>query len=171
MGKLQTICDIVCVDAPHPLAPGFSWWYLKPGERSFTATTFEGWDQTVEFAQAAWREQGPFDGLLGFSQGAILIAGLELSGSILEPRPTCAILFGAATPGPFRTQLSSAEVGKLGGGMRSLHVIGKLDDVNPPDQAHKIATAFGGEVYEHEGGHDVPMDHDALRRYASFLCT
>ncbi len=29
----------------------------------------EGWSETVEYLQRIWTEEGPFDGILGFSQG------------------------------------------------------------------------------------------------------
>ena len=31
--------------------------------------TKDGWAETVEYVRKVWAEQGPFDGMLGFSQG------------------------------------------------------------------------------------------------------
>lgn len=177
--RLQSIADLTCVDAPHPEGGGFSWWLLPPGERSFTTPVFEGWEKTVAFVQKAWLEQGNFDGMVGFSQGAILIAALAAIGVLRGPSrgstdagpeertifPKFLILAGAAVPGPFRMELTAVGVS----GLRCLHVIGLSDDVNPPDGARQVAVALGGAIWEHSGKHDIPMDDVALARYAEFL--
>ena len=40
----------------------------------------------------------------------------------------------------------------------ALHTIGRRDDINPPEGARQVAAAVGGEIFDFEGGHDVPMD-------------
>ena len=40
---------------------------------------YEGWDASVTYLKTLCREQGPFDGVLGFSQGASLAAILAAS--------------------------------------------------------------------------------------------
>lgn len=181
--RLKTLAEVTCVDAPHELGGGFAWWHLPPGERSFTTPAFEGWDATVAYVRRLWVERGPFDGILGFSQGAILLAGLAATGVLLPPglgaaedaaagvgaavlRPGLLMVFGAALPGPFRDQLSSIPSAP---GRRALHGIGRLDSINPPEQARQVAEALGGEIWEHPGGHDVPMDDEALGVYEAFL--
>ena len=48
--------------------------------------------------------------------------------------------------------------------VKILHVIGKRDAMNPPEQGMKVAEAFGpgAQLLEHGGGHTVPLDDDAL---------
>jgi hypothetical protein len=41
----------------------YAWWFLKDGER------YEGEKVSFEYIGKVLDEQGPFDGLLGFSQG------------------------------------------------------------------------------------------------------
>merc|ERR1712107_431722 len=136
--RLGTVADLVCVDAPHAQGGGFSWWYLPAGERSFTTPVFKGWDETVSYVQKAWTEQGPFDGILGFSQGAILIAALVAVGVVRANRrvssdsnatqinPKYLVLAGSAVPGPFRKELEAltASSDVEGGAVHTLHVIG-----------------------------------------------
>lgn len=188
---LTGLADLYCPDAPHPQGSGYSWWLLPEGERSFTTKTFIHWDRTVAEVQRIWSEQGPFDGLLGFSQGAILIAALAAVGALrpdpeggLRPPPRVLVLVGGAVPGPFRDELQSmvalATAGALPGGTEAavaagassysaLHVIGKIDDVNPPEGGNEVAAAMGGAIYEHEGSHDIPLDEAALDVYGRFL--
>ncbi|OLP87856.1 UPF0483 protein [Symbiodinium microadriaticum] len=140
--------ELVCVDAPHSLPPGFAWWHLPPGER-------------------------PFDGILGFSQGAILVAALVALGDFRKGGALascrCLILAGSAVPGPFRRQLADLAGSGDRGDFRALHTIGRSDTMNPPEGAHEVARAVGGEVFEFDGGHEVPLDEAALGTYSSFL--
>ena len=41
----------------------------------------EGWPETLSFIQKVWTEEGPFDGMLGFSQGGHGFHIVELPGS------------------------------------------------------------------------------------------
>ena len=82
---------------------GTAWWQLPPGVRSFEASEFEGVEESLRALEKRWEEEGPFDVLVGHSQGAMLTAivvAQALSGksgsSPLKPR--CAILSGAAWP-------------------------------------------------------------------------
>mmetsp|Transcript_15988 Transcript_15988/g.34602 ORF Transcript_15988/g.34602 Transcript_15988/m.34602 type:complete len:226 (-) Transcript_15988:29-706(-) len=200
LGPIGDNADLVCVDAPHPIDDGFAWWMLPPGERSFTTPVFEGWDETLAYVRKLWSEQGPFDGMLGFSQGAILIAALAATGDIpikgfeygegttptpLSPPPKVLMLFGAAPPGPFRKELATAvraasameeAVSKepeltTGEKLACLHVVGAQDKVNPPEGAGEVAAAVGGEVYTHGGAHEIPLDGLALEKYVALLKT
>ncbi|CAE7712689.1 ovca2, partial [Symbiodinium pilosum] len=115
----------------------------------------------------------PFDGILGFSQGAILVAALVALGELRKDGAMASckslILAGAAVPGPFRREI--AELAESGdrGGFRALHTIGRADTMNPPEGAREVARAVGGEVFEFDGGHEVPLDEAALEAYSSLL--
>ncbi|CAL1131051.1 unnamed protein product [Cladocopium goreaui] len=168
--------ELVCVSAPHPLGDGFAWWHLPPGERSFTTPVFEGWPETLDFIRKVWTEEGPFDGMLGFSQGAILVAALVALGEMKSGRALascrCLLLCGAAVPGPFQREIAdlASRADKLeNGNYVALHTIGRQDDINPPEGARQVAAAVGGEIFEFDGGHDVPMDEAALEVYRSLL--
>lgn len=49
----------------------------------------------------------------------------------------------------------------------SVHTVGARDAVNPPEQARKVAEAFGhgAELLEHGGAHEVPLDENAIAAY------
>ncbi|XP_031412342.1 esterase OVCA2 [Meleagris gallopavo] len=82
---LRGRAELVALDAPH-LVPGSEdetsddpprgWWFSRPGtfEASEAADRPTGLEESLEAVARALEERGPFDGLLGFSQGAALAA-------------------------------------------------------------------------------------------------
>lgn len=89
---VQKYAEFVFIDAPHmakPLEDGaepqpeqLSWWSNKD-DGSFKGTNKNGpafgFQDSLKLVEEAWKSQGPFQGLLGFSQGACfvgLICGL-----------------------------------------------------------------------------------------------
>lgn len=172
---LRNVAVLTFMDAPHGGGGGgYVWWHLPPGERSYTSPHLDGLAESTEAVRDAWEKHGPFDGILGFSQGAILIAALAITGVLMSPaapedeegralRPRALLLFGAALPGPFKDRFTSS------GSFHALHVIGDNDTVNPPDGARSVARGLGGEVWVHGGGHVIPLDGEALGIYERFL--
>jgi hypothetical protein len=72
----------------------YCWWRLK---------SYVGWKESVEFLHSYLKTSGPFDGLLGFSQGSSLIS-LLLSKIYSEERDYSGIrfvmLFSGFVPSP-----------------------------------------------------------------------
>ena len=69
--------EITAIQAPFEKGGGYSWWKMAPGVRSFTATEYEGFDDSAEKVISAMNANAkPFDMILGHSQGAILTAAL-----------------------------------------------------------------------------------------------
>ena len=153
---------------PEPNPGGRGWWTLRPGERTYSATELPG----VEESKALVRSTGPWDGVFGFSQGAMLAALVAADDAARDDGCTtvrgCAIIVGAAWPTCEASKLESMSSARL----RSLHVIGSQDAINPPAQARRVAAHFGEEgarIFTHAGGHIVPMDADALNAYKAIL--
>jgi len=154
----------------------FAWWKLPRNERSFTATEYIGIENSFELIESTWKSKGPFDCIVGHSQGAILTSIL-LARALVEDypiKPEKAILMGAAWPQPFDKLVSSIAVLKLDKVPycpRTLHVFALNDKVNPAEMALKIKNLLGhqAEALIHENGHDIPMDEDCLDRYRRFL--
>jgi predicted esterase len=165
---------------------GTAWWQLPPGVRSFEASEFEGVEESLRALEKRWEEEGPFDVLVGHSQGAMLTAivvAQALSGksgsSPLKPR--CAILSGAAWPNPFGElceSLSSREgapssgagAGAEGTTIPTLHCWGTEDTMNPPEQAQRLKGCFPqSEGLEHDGGHVVPLDSESIETMRKFV--
>ncbi|KAJ8601933.1 hypothetical protein CTAYLR_004444 [Chrysophaeum taylorii] len=168
--------DFVFPTAPHESSGGFAWWLVKPGERSFTATEFIGLEDSLNLIRRE-QKQTRFEAVWGHSQGAILLAAVlaraqRYRGNFGLSPPVFAhsrlvkyILNGAAWPAPFEDDLRDlTEVNE-----RTLHCYGTADDINPPDQAARLAALFDGTTYVHSGGHYVPDDADAILAYRNFL--
>lgn len=90
---LNKYVDFVFVTAPHvapvPDAndPGNSWWFNKD-DGTFKGTNESGpaigFEKSLRMVEDIWNTQGPFQGILGFSQGACfagLICSLAVRGS------------------------------------------------------------------------------------------
>ena len=151
---------------------GSAWWTLPPGVRSFEAESFEGIDESMKVLELCWKENGPFDCLLGHSQGAMLTAVLVAKAMEVESKsllkPKCAIISGAAWPNPYGDLITA--VASKGSSIPTLHCWGIEDTVNPPEMAQKLKCCFAAsKELEHDGGHIVPVDVDSIERMISFV--
>ena len=161
------------LDAPHMLgedpSSGRAWWLLPPGARSFTAPTYEGDDVSLEAISAAWREH-QYDGVLGFSQGAMMAAIVTAKGAHgAGPLPRFALLFGSATPKPHEQLLVS--LGQQGCSVPTLHSISAADRINPAAMGEWVASCFApsAELLRHDAGHRVPSDAESVELVRAFV--
>jgi len=82
--SMKDIADFVYIDAPHIVDESkgtASWWRASKDGKEY-----RGWETTIDFLRKVFINQGPFDGILGFSQGAVL-SGLMCSISSLINDP------------------------------------------------------------------------------------
>ena len=146
---------------------GYGWWTLEPGTRTYQATTLPGLAASMEVIKA----NGPFEGMFGFSQGAMLAAMLACEDASERAVTEKVVVVGAAYPTCEGARFDAMIARGGASPLRSLHVIGELDGINPPEQAKRVAEAFGAEaeIYTFRGGHTVPMNPEALQKYVEFL--
>ena len=175
------------MEGPHSTGgDGRAWWNLPPGVRTFEAIELDGIEDSFKILDSHY----PFDGVMGFSQGAMLAAVACGRGIKGGHRPSVAIIVGAAWPTAhgddvrklWRVELAASEAdGEMRNAVpealaevvppsdplvRSLHVVGKQDTINPPAQAMNVAESFFcEELLEHPGGHTVPLDEKAIKAY------
>lgn len=84
--QVSKYAEFVFISAPHdaPALDGVEvnpeqkcWWFNNDDGTSFKGTNQNGpafgFEASLRLVEAAWQEQGPFQGLLGFSQGACLV--------------------------------------------------------------------------------------------------
>mmetsp|Transcript_12609 Transcript_12609/g.29789 ORF Transcript_12609/g.29789 Transcript_12609/m.29789 type:complete len:277 (-) Transcript_12609:302-1132(-) len=158
-------------------AAGHAWWTLRPGERSFNAKEYIGFDQSERvvmnelFLDSDVRATKRYDVVLGHSQGAILTSALLTLHKELRQRDCRFILNGVALPNPHKDSLESLKEARTdSSGPEVLFVMGKADKINPIESARAVHDAFqvanfDTQVVTHEGGHSVPFgkDDDSLR--------
>ncbi|XP_053864414.1 esterase OVCA2 [Malaclemys terrapin pileata] len=188
---LRGRAELVSVSAPHPVrgpaaehgggagrspepqdAEPRGWWFSRPREETFDAleeaAACKGLDESLDAVARALAEHGPFDGLLGFSQGAALAAllcALQQRGDARFPFEFAILVAGfksraAPHSGYYREPIA----------VPSLHVLGDTDRVIPPGLSRELASHFvDPAVLTHPGGHFVPAAAPQKRAYLEFL--
>lgn len=174
------VMTVKFIDAPWELGNGGAWWRLPPGVRSYEASSYEGVDASLELLANEFA-LGEVHGVIGFSQGAILLSfflaaqlQLRLAGQpALIPRK--ALLIGGSWPKPYTEVMDSLKALPpemlAAMGCEVLSVVGEGDNVNPPELSVAVSKCFGdaGTVHTHSGRHVVPADDTSLATMSSFL--
>lgn len=149
------------------------WWFSDVQARSFNAQQqceeSLGLDESVTAVREAVKSQGPFDGILGFSQGAAFVAMLcSLHEQKLQPEFSFrfAILvagFRSACEEHQKFYDPPLEI-------PSLHVFGLEDRVIPDNMSRELLPSFKDpQVLTHPGGHFVPAASAHRQAYQDFL--
>ncbi len=127
-------------------------WWLSSEDN----VDYEGFDASVAYLEAVFREQGPFDGVIGFAQGGTLAAVL----AAMLPHPALALRFTiciSSFPSRARAHAKYVQPGSVA--LPSLHVLGLHDILVTPDRSIKLYEAFdpaSARLVKHGGGHFVP---------------
>ncbi|XP_029467883.1 esterase OVCA2 isoform X2 [Rhinatrema bivittatum] len=179
--------ELVCVSAPllilgpetqaeldpQPDEPR-GWWFSNPQLQTFDALeetdSCQGLEDTLALLGQVFAEQGPFDGVLGFSQGAALgaiLCALKQRGDSRFPFHFAILVAGFKSrsvehQGYYQDLIS----------VPTLHVYGKVDLVIPGDMSQKLASCFREPVIlTHQGGHFLPASAAQKNIYCQFLDT
>lgn len=152
---LADIAEVTFVTAPHSVAAGEgrgrAWWTPSPDGRAY-----EGLEVSLAFVDAAARAQGPFDGVLGFSQGGALAALLVA----MQPREATAFRF-AVCISAFDARAAGCEALMRPGSIAvpSLHVLADRDAMVPNARSRALFEAFDpstARLTTHPGSHFAP---------------
>lgn len=147
--SIAPLAELVTLDAPSIAAGDFGWWHASDDGH------YRGWERTREAIEAFFASHGPFDGVLGFSQGAAL-AGLLVG--LRRPYGPLDFDFSILVSGfPARDpELARLYENHEAYALPSLHVIGRSDFVVAPETSRALAAQFQNPVIaEHAGGHAV----------------
>ncbi|KAG7546339.1 Serine hydrolase FSH [Arabidopsis suecica] len=171
--------DLVFLDAPFPCQgksdvegifdpPYYEWFQFN---KEFTEYT--NFEKCLEYLEDRMIKLGPFDGLIGFSQGAILsggLPGLQAKGIALQkvPKIKFVIIIGGA-------KLKSAKLAENAYSSSletlSLHFLGETDFLKPYG-TQLIESYKNPVVVHHPKGHTVPrLDEKSLEIVTAFIDT
>uniref|UniRef100_A0A1A8SL86 Esterase OVCA2 n=1 Tax=Nothobranchius rachovii TaxID=451742 RepID=A0A1A8SL86_9TELE len=149
------------------------WWFSDIQAKSFNAQQqceeSLGLDESVAAVREAVKVQGPFDGILGFSQGAAFVAMLcALQEKKLEPE--FSFRFAVLVAG-FRSACKEHQrFYDTPLQTPSLHVFGLEDKVIPDSMSRELLPCFqDSQVLIHPGGHFVPAASVHRQTYQDFL--
>eukprot|EP00741_Cyanophora_paradoxa_P003802 tig00000718_g3696.t1 len=178
-GALAKCAELVFVDGPHQvpaacideeeadgLADGaggsrLTWFKFDAGWRE----TGAGFEETVATLEEVAKREGPFDGLLGFSLGAV-VASVVASPAVQERHPLLRVRFVILCSG-FRSP-AHAELYAAPNAMPSLHLWGTADRHVAWRRSEELSAAFADPVVEvsEGGGHVIPSQKkEAIARF------
>ncbi|EDW96144.1 esterase CG5412 [Drosophila yakuba] len=173
--------EFVFITAPHvakaqesaaePVPEQRSWWANKD-DGSFKGTNKGGpafgFQESLRSVEEAWRTQGPFQGLLGFSQGACfvgLICGLAKK-KLTSIRPEFAVLASGFLSGSLVHMSAYEEAINI----PTLHIYGQTDEIIPKEMSESLTAHFkNAEVLEHTGGHYFPATAQQKQTFINFF--
>jgi predicted esterase len=138
--------DLIYLEGPHSVInlkgeAGRAWWTFE-GD-FFTTPTYKGVEESIELV----REQLPFDGIVGFSQGAAFAA---LLCSIFPVKFT--FIIGGYPVSDMKYQHYDRITGK------TIHIYGENDEIVLPTRSRQLHDLCSGEkqLISHSGRHVVP---------------
>uniref|UniRef100_A0ACD5UBJ3 Uncharacterized protein n=1 Tax=Avena sativa TaxID=4498 RepID=A0ACD5UBJ3_AVESA len=170
--------DLVFADAPFPAEgksdvegifdpPYYEWFQFDKG-----FTEYRNLDKCYDYIEDLMIKQGPFDGLMGFSQGSILSAalvGLQQQGLALTrvPKINYLMIIGGAR---FRAAVVADKAYAVKIKIPSLHFLGDNDFLKSAGE--KLIESFVDPyIIRHPKGHTVPrlVDEKSLEVMCHFL--
>jgi hypothetical protein len=132
----------------------------------------QGWSRSWWRIQEAFSNLGPFDGVLGFSQGAAIAAVLcQLrSSSNMDFR---FVILCSGFPSPVLQHQQVIETGAVGGiACPSLHIFGRQDRQIGVCKSKQLVELFDANmrmIVEHDSGHIIPTKPQYVQQYVQFL--
>ncbi|GLJ12166.1 hypothetical protein SUGI_0185850 [Cryptomeria japonica] len=169
--------DLCFLDAPFPAEgksdveghfppPYYEWFQFN---REFTE--YRNMDKCMSYIEEYMIEHGPFDGLLGFSQGAILSAGLvglQSKGLALTKVPPLQFVI-IVSGGKFKAQQLSQASYSSAIKCPSVHFLGEKDFLRPYGE-DLLGSFVDPVVIKHPKAHTVPrLDEEGLKTMSSFF--
>ncbi|XP_076656152.1 esterase AGAP003155 [Halictus rubicundus] len=146
---------------------GYGWWF-NTEDHVFKATVPSklcvGFEDSVASIEKTFQESGPFDGILGFSQGAAFATILcyMQQKKLLQAAFNFAIIISGfhSLCAPHATYYND----KLD--IPSLHIYGETDQVIPTEMAEKVHELFiNKKIIKHEGGHYIPSKKEFYKDF------
>lgn len=179
--------EFVFVNAPYPFVnhgflssteasppeQRYQWLSYRP-EWSVLDYPYDTIRESVAFIIDCIVQQGPFQGLLGFSQGAIVAVAILLPIPHWPCLPDCVkfVILVGCPPINDPTIKSALETFNQQKTLLTLHVSGTSDTLIPPAMSEALFKCFPpsfAEFYVHKGGHYCPSDADFRQKLRDFV--
>ncbi|XP_078035383.1 esterase AGAP003155 [Augochlora pura] len=146
---------------------GYGWWF-NTEDHIFKAITPSplcvGFEDSIELIKKEFQKSGPFDGILGFSQGgafATILCCMQQK-KLLEFQFNFAIIISG-----FKSLCAPHAIyydDKIN--IPSLHIYGDTDQIIPTEMAEKVSELFiNKKIVKHEGGHYIPSKKDFYKDF------
>lgn len=147
------------------------WWFSRPEEHFSSRDVTDlatGFDQSVHLILETIQQEGPFDGIFGFSQGAsmlhLLLAKAQL-GEIDLPVDFVILSSGFQSLSSLHKTYKDVIIKKP-----SLHMYGTGDEVVACSISENLAAHFENpEKIVHDGGHFIPPMSKYKNEFSAFL--
>lgn len=166
----------VFIDGPLKLEPSDMPFEVKTDGTPFADLNLRGWTYTqpdrfniqpsLNVVKEAYKEHGPFIGLMGFSQGAgVLGAILSRYAEVVGDEKAADYLkFALIYSGFVYTDKSMNKFYEKKIELPTLHLMGELDTVVSNDRSQKLVDrCLHSTIMRHPGGHYVPSTKPLLR--------
>jgi hypothetical protein len=165
------------------------WWTVPKGKHWQTTDSYEKDKESIEFIKEVFRTQGPFDGIIGFSQGGVLasiLCGLRNTDPSTDHNNPLIFNFAiivSAFPPSAADYLPLFEESKRHLLPPTLHIYGKGDTLVLPEYSKINVQRFHNPIVlevrleptnrtnqsKHEGGHYIPVTSQAKTVFRDFL--
>merc|ERR550534_2294337 len=125
----------------------------------------------MDFIQQEWLSHGPFDGLVGFSQGTVMAHLLTESHKSSVYPWLSSLKFGifvAGFPSRMHPNLNGQMDEQID--LPSLHISGQEDTHVPPSYQEELSHRFVNPTwYSHHKGHILPQTAETIEAVSAFL--
>ena len=148
------------------------WWFSSPGKaynaKEYTEFT-EGFEESLNVVADFIAQEGPFDGILAFSQGAsflsIICSLKEMNDARFQNFRFAMFVAG------FKSRQSSHKVYyEQLVQLPTFHIIGETDAVIPREMSDDLLQHYSSPVVlRHEGGHFIPSISKCKKDVFNFL--
>ncbi|CAG9787441.1 unnamed protein product [Diatraea saccharalis] len=148
-----------------------SWWF-NAEDNTFSGKCLGGpaigFEKTLQLVENIVKEYGPFDGFMGFSQGACLVgllAAMQQKGYLPYSFNFAIFASGFRSGSLVHKGFYDDEID-----LPSLHVYGESDSIIPKEMSESLINLFIKPIIaEHSGGHYVACSGSIKDAYLDFL--
>ncbi|KAL8162378.1 hypothetical protein V2J09_013867 [Rumex salicifolius] len=175
--EVHDLVDFVCIDAPFPAKgksdvegifdpPYFEWVHFNDEHTEYT-----NFEEMLKYIEDRCIENGPIDGILGFSQGGIIasaLPGLQAQGLCLTKIPKIKFVIIIAG-GKLRSESWKAKAYEHPLAIPNLHFLGEKDFMRPYGM-QLLKSCIDPVIIHHSKNHIVPrVVPDILPTVLKFL--